>query len=139
MADRAEGGCLCSGVRFAVEGRLRPVVFCHCEQCRRTSGHFVAASACELDAFNLTAEDTLSWYRSSDEAQRGFCNTCGASLFWRPSNGRYVSIMAGVFDDPNILTGGEHIFCEGISNYYNVEDGLPHHIDRGDMTDFDDE
>jgi hypothetical protein len=131
MADRAEGGCLCGGVRFAVEGQLRPVLFCHCEQCRRTSGHYVAASACEADALNLTAEDTLSWYQSSDDAQRGFCNTCGASLFWRPGHGRYVSIMAGVFDDPNILTGGEHIYCEGISNYYSIGDGLPQHIGHG--------
>ena len=38
--------CLCKGVHYEVHGPLRPVVFCHCEMCRRTSGHFVAATAC---------------------------------------------------------------------------------------------
>lgn len=138
MTDLATGGCLCGGVRFAIEGRLRPVVFCHCEQCRRTSGHFVAATACETGALEITAGESLSWYRSSDVAERGFCKICGGSLFWRPDHGRYVSVGAGVFDDPNILTGAEHIFCESKSNYYSIDDGLPQRIGYEGMASFDD-
>ena len=137
MTDSATGACLCGGVKFSVRGKLRPVVFCHCEQCRRTSGHFVAASACELDALEFTSDDSLAWYRSSEEAQRGFCKVCGASLFWRPGHGRYISIFAGTFDDPDLLTGGEHIYCEGIGGYYSVNDGLPQHVGYGGMVDFD--
>jgi len=137
MTDLTTGRCLCGGVRFSIYGRLRPVVFCHCEQCRRTSGHFVAASACDIDALKLDSDKTLSWYRSSEEAERGFCTACGASLFWRPAHGRYISVMAGVFDDPNVLSGAEHIYCEGVSNYYTIDDGLPHHTGRGGMIDFD--
>jgi hypothetical protein len=40
---RATGGCLCGAVRYEVRGPLRPVVYCHCTQCRRTSGHFSAS------------------------------------------------------------------------------------------------
>ena len=136
MADPSTGGCLCGGVKFAVEGDLRAVVFCHCEQCRRTSGHFVAASACELDALTITSDSSLAWYRSSDEAERGFCNVCGGSMFWRPGHGRYISVFAGMFDDPDRLTGGEHIYCEGIGAYYEINDGLPQHQGREGMIAF---
>ena len=135
MAEPVTGGCLCGGVRFAARGELRPVMFCHCEQCRRTSGHFIAASACVTDAFEITATQTLAWYRSSNEAERGFCNVCGASLFYKPDHGRHMSIMAGTFDDPNLLTGGEHIYCEGISDYYRIDDGLPQYQGRHGMGD----
>ena len=51
-APTIEGGCECGAVRYRVTGTLRKVVYCHCAQCRRTSGHFVAATACATD--NLT-------------------------------------------------------------------------------------
>ena len=38
------GQCLCGGVRFRTRGKLRGVIYCHCSQCRRQSGHFVAAT-----------------------------------------------------------------------------------------------
>ena len=137
MAERATGGCLCGGVRFAVDGQLRPVIFCHCEQCKRFSGHFVGATACDATALTVENDKSLRWYRSSPDAERGFCSTCGGSLFWKPGHGRYVSIMAGAFDDPNILTGGEHIFCEAISAYYRISDGLPQRTGYEGMTAFD--
>ena len=46
-ADKAghRGRCLCGAVNYRVDGPLRPVVACHCGQCQRTSGHFVAATS----------------------------------------------------------------------------------------------
>ena len=78
MTDQT-GGCLCGGVRYRVTGPLRPVVTCHCRQCRRTSGHFAAFTACAAGDLVLDSDRTLRWYRSSPEAERGFCGECGAS------------------------------------------------------------
>ena len=39
------GRCACGAVRYRVTGPLRPVVACHRETCRRTSGHLVAATS----------------------------------------------------------------------------------------------
>jgi len=44
-APTARGRCLCGAVRYELRGPLRPVVACHCNMCRRTSGHFAAATA----------------------------------------------------------------------------------------------
>ena len=54
------GGCLCGGVRYTVTGPLRDIVACHCEQCRRSSGHFVAATACRQKYFTLDKQETCA-------------------------------------------------------------------------------
>jgi hypothetical protein len=121
------GGCLCGAIRYEIAGPLRPVVCCHCEQCRKSSGHFVAASACQPGDITFISDGSLSWYRSSRKAQRGFCATCGSSLFWRPEHERYVSIMAGTLDRPTGLQTACHIYVESASDYYAISDGLPQH------------
>lgn len=67
------GACLCGAIRYAVRGPLRPVVVCHCSQCRRQTGHYLAASSVALERFDLHAHESLRWYRASDTAERGFC------------------------------------------------------------------
>jgi hypothetical protein len=42
----AAGGCLCGAVRYEVRGPLRPVVNCHCGQCRKSHGHYGASFEC---------------------------------------------------------------------------------------------
>ena len=42
--DTRTGSCLCGAVRFKTRGDLRGVVYCHCSQCRKQSGHFYAAT-----------------------------------------------------------------------------------------------
>ena len=121
------GGCLCGAVRYEVTGPLRPVVNCHCEQCRRTSGHYVAASASKIDKLGISGEDNLTWYRSSAKAERGFCRVCGANLFWQPDHRRYVSIMAGTLDQPTGLATACHIYVDSAADYYEISDGLPQH------------
>ena len=119
------GGCLCGGVRYAVMGPLRPVVMCHCSQCRRMTGHFMAATAARRADFRLLARKGLRWYASSDEARRGFCARCGSTLFWQGSGRDYVSIAAGTLDDSSGLEVACHIFVADKGGYYQIEAGVP--------------
>jgi hypothetical protein len=119
------GRCLCGAVEYRVDGPLRDVVYCHCKMCRRTSGHFVAATACDLDRFSLTRAEGLRWYQSSSAAKRGFCAVCGANLFWQPTEGGYISIWAGSLDEPTGIKPVEHIFSADKGDYYQIHDGLP--------------
>jgi|SRR6056297_858158 len=123
MEKTVTGSCLCGGVTFTVEGRLRPVIACHCTQCRKTSGHHVAATACDDDHLRFTKCDTLHWYRS-EKAERGFCARCGGNLFYRPFQGHTTSIMAGALDAPTGLTLTHHIHCANKGDYYDLADGL---------------
>jgi hypothetical protein len=129
MAARVtRGGCLCGGVRYEIDGPLRDIVACHCSQCRKTSGHFMAATSAPRAALRLTASETLRWYRSSDTAERGFCARCGGNLFWRrlPPHVETISIAAGTLDGP--VTGLkiiEHIYVADKLDYYALDDGAP--------------
>jgi len=66
------GSCLCGAVQYETRGELRPVVACHCSQCRKLTGHHMAATASLLKDFSITKNDGLKWYASSDYAKRGF-------------------------------------------------------------------
>ncbi|WP_198645383.1 GFA family protein [Thalassobius sp. I31.1] len=89
------GSCLCGDVRFELKGELRPVIACHCVQCRKTSGHHVAATSVRRD--QIAVQGAVTWYQSSDTARRGFCATCGSNLFWDGA-GANISVFAGTLD-----------------------------------------
>ena len=119
------GGCLCGGVRYAVSGPLRGIIACHCEQCRRTSGHFAAMTSAPTANVDLTSSQTLRWFRSSATAERGYCASCGSNLFWRPIGSDTTSITAGSLDAPTGLAIEKHIFVGDKSDYYQIHDQLP--------------
>lgn len=121
----SSGHCQCGAVSYTVNGKLRPVVYCHCEQCRRTGGHFVAATACRPEQIDITGKENIKWYRSSPSAERGFCNHCGANLFWNPEHGKHWGIWAGSLDRPTGLKAIRHIYVHMKSDYYDLDDGLP--------------
>ena len=119
------GGCLCGAVRYEVRGALRPVIMCHCTQCRRVTGHVMAATAARLGDFQLVSAGELEWYRSSPQARRGFCGRCGSTLFWEGVGHDYLSIAAGSLDDSSGLVVAGHIFIADKGAYYDISDSAP--------------
>ena len=119
------GSCLCGGVTYRVTGPLRDVVACHCGQCRKASGHFVAATRCALADLHFDSDATLVWYRSSDKARRGFCSRCGGNLLWQADGSDHASLSAGTLDAPSGLRLVQHIFVGDKSDYYDIDDDLP--------------
>jgi hypothetical protein len=120
----AAGGCLCGAVCYEVRGPLRGVVNCHCGQCRKFHGHFAAyTNAAERDV-RIAGRPYLKWYNSSKVARRGFCKTCGSSLFWQRLKGNTISIAAGTLIAPTRLETIRHIFVAHKGDYYNITDRL---------------
>jgi hypothetical protein len=116
---------MCGAVRYRVTGALRDVVGCHCSQCRRMTGHFMAASAARHSDFALLTDATLRWFEISAEARRGFCGQCGSTLFWAGHGLEHISITAGSLDDASGLKFACHIFVKDKGAYYQIEPGVP--------------
>ena len=125
MGDRMPGSCLCNGVVFEVRGKLSPVLACHCTQCAKTSGNFAAMTSCANDNLQILSDETLTWFRSSETVERGFCKRCGGNLFWKQAGAGDIYITAGTLDKPTGLQISEHIFVGSKSDFYDITDGRP--------------
>jgi len=130
----ATGRCLCGAVRYEVRGPLQDVLICHCEECRRWHGHVSAFTAARRGDLVVDDELAVRWIDSpaSDaDARRGFCGTCGSSLFWEAPGRETISIAAGTLDGSVALRVTGHIFVSQRAGYDELpDDGLPRH-DRG--------
>lgn len=122
---RHTGGCACGAVRYSVSGPLRPVIACHCQTCRRASGHYMAATRAPRERVAITGGANVTWYRASDHAARGFCATCGSHLFFAPTDGAQLSLFAGGLDAPTGLGLAGHIHVAEQGDYYRIADELP--------------
>lgn len=128
MVERepAHGRCLCGGVRFTLRGESRDVVNCHCERCRRFTGHHMAATSASVGDIEVDDEDALlTWFFPVPEAGYGFCSRCGSSLFWQSSadEARW-SICAGTLDPPTGMTTVQAWWVSHASDYH-VRPDLP--------------
>ena len=124
MKKSLTASCLCKGVKIKTNGRHRNVSNCHCIQCHKTHGIYGASNVKDKDIKYLNKK-TLTWFKSSKNAKRGFCNKCGASIFFKFKNTDNISIAAGMFDKPTKLTTMRNIFISSKSDFYKITDGLP--------------
>ena len=120
--ERATGGCACGGVRYRVAGELRDVVHCHCEPCRRITGHHMAATAARAEDLHLESDETLQWYQRTETVRYGFCSACGGTLFWEATDkANRVSIAAGTLDQPSGLRTGVAIYAGDAGDYHHLD------------------
>jgi hypothetical protein len=116
------GGCLCGAIRLrGTYDATHDLKACHCSQCRRWSGHVWAA----LLPKSLAIEGEPRWYRASTFARRGFCGTCGSSLFWQRDGSDVIELAPGAIDSPTGLQLLGHIHTADKGDYYRIADDLP--------------
>ena len=128
MSDLPEchtGGCLCGAVRYEVRGPLRDVVNCYCTMCQRLHGDCGAHSKADKADIAIIEGRGLRWYASSDRARRGFCGTCGSSLFWEAVGQPGTGILAGTLDQPTGLRTIGHIFVAEKCDFTEIAGGGP--------------
>ena len=94
------GQCMCGAVRVTARPERGSAGACHCDMCRRwTSSALMTFPAAD----GWAAEGPVKVFRSSDWAERAFCETCGSPIFYRitapgPMQGQ-VQMAAGLFDN----------------------------------------
>ena len=124
-----KGQCLCGDIQFSISESPRNIIVCHCKQCHQWHGQAAFYSQAKLKHITFTKSASLKWYRSSDHAERGFCISCGSSMFWRPNNGDRISVAAGCLSTTEELSVVAHIYCEGHPKYDVMDTNLPCYAD----------
>lgn len=126
MRDRRTGRCLCEAVRFEAELASPDIKVCHCSICRKWSGSptiFVRSKG----GVAIENEANVSWYQSSEWAERGFCKICGSNLFFRlrEGYGDFYNVSVGALDDSSGLKMAMHIYIDEKPDYYDFADECP--------------
>ena len=116
--------CLCGEIQLKTKGPLRHVSNCHCRQCMKTHGNYAAYTKALEKDIKFIKKRTLKWFKSSKEARRGFCNKCGASIFFKFLGSADISIAAGMFQNPTKLKTTINIFVKGKLDYYKLDNKL---------------
>jgi hypothetical protein len=120
-----KGSCLCRAVTFEVTGDLPGPDACHCSQCRKHSGHVFASTDVPRAALTIHGVERVTWFPSSPKVRRGFCATCGSSLFWDPVEKDWIGVAMGAFDGPTNTQLRIHIHVADKGDYYEIGDGVP--------------
>lgn len=110
------GSCLCGAVRFRITGAPRHAAACHCGMCRKWSGGLFMVVETTSEDIAFDGRENIGLYQSSEWAERGFCKTCGSSLFYRLTVAGahqgtcYVGL--GTLDDPSGIAVTHEIFID---------------------------
>jgi hypothetical protein len=100
MKGRMTGGCQCGAVRYALAEMPTEASICHCRMCQKAFGsYFAPLAGVPIAAFALTRGE-LAVFKSSDQAERGFCRDCGTPLTFRYIERPHISVSLGSLDDP---------------------------------------
>lgn len=126
------GGCLCGAVRYETHFSTGAVLQCHCENCRRLTGNFVAAVRSDSSNLELTDPDgSLGWHELG-YARYGFCRGCGSTLFFVPAEApSQTSVMVGTLDDAEGLRVEAVWFADEAQPHNVLPDGVTLHPGNG--------
>lgn len=130
------GGCQCGAIRYVLRSAPKYPHICHCRMCQKAFGSYFAPLAGGIlrEDFVVTRGE-IAIFRSSDEAERGFCSNCGTPLTFRYVTSPYIAASLGSLDHPEQVKPIEQYGVEGrlpwLAELYN----LPGKVTEEDATD----
>jgi hypothetical protein len=130
MTKMIRGGCLCGAVQYEVPDSFAYVGYCHCSECRRTSGSAFAAVAGLPDSELVVTDgqEHLSEYQKSPNTRLHFCRVCGSNLFARKSSG-VVHLRLGTLRDAPSTRPMGHVFVGSKAPWHEITDSLPQFVE----------
>ena len=96
---KAKGGCQCGAIRFELAERPKEYGACHCKMCRKLGGGVALTVMVPPNGATWQGEEHLKTYASSQWAERGFCGTCGSTLWYGTVQDGVRNLAAGLFEN----------------------------------------
>ena len=124
-----QGECLCGSIKYEVTKIEEQIGHCHCSMCRKFHGAaFATLAEAKTENFRwITGETLLKSYQAANGTIRKFCENCGSSLIFVPSNddGKLVEFSLGTLNSDIKLKPDAHIFTASGANWFETNDDLP--------------
>ncbi len=120
------GRCYCGAVEYAVADEFRYAAFCHCSNCRRTTGSaFKPFAGIEREKLRVSLGAGSLMIFGDDRGHNAHCKLCGSLLYSLVRAGAFVHVAMGTLvDDPSIRPD-KHLFVGSKASWYTIADGLP--------------
>lgn len=97
---RISGGCQCGAVRYTLHETPTNPHICHCRMCQKAFGsYFAPLAGVPREALEVT-RGAIATFRSSEQAERGFCAACGTPLTFRYLTSKRIAVSLGSLDEP---------------------------------------
>jgi hypothetical protein len=101
--DRLTGGCQCGALRYEWLEKPTHASVCYCRMCQKASGQpFMGLTGGKREHLRWT-RGTLSIFKSSNMAERGFCKDCGTPLTYAFAPHGQISVAINSLDNPEAM------------------------------------
>ena len=134
--DNLEGGCLCGSVRYrGVVGDPGTAGHCHCGMCRKSTGATLVSWVNVPAKGFAFSKGQPRRFRSSHNAERMFCETCGCQLAYQfvgdlDDNSMSLWVTLGSTDRPGDIEPVYQIFTDERISWLHLADSLTCWPDR---------
>jgi len=120
------GHCRCEGVVVSVSSEPEVSVYCHCDDCRRSSGApLIAAVGMPKSAIRWISDKTLARWKN-DTCARLFCNYCGSPIAQEHESAPdKVFFNTAFMDNPERFPPTFHSFEAQQLSWLELTDDLP--------------
>jgi hypothetical protein len=78
---------------------------------------------------SLTVEGPVGSFESDSGISRGFCLSCGTTLFSERKSANTIGLSMGSLDQPDLFAPSEHIWISSKQAWLTLADGLPLHLE----------
>lgn len=134
--EKMQGQCLCGMIRYEVAKLEQRMGHCHCSMCRKFHGAAFATLG-EAKAHNfkwISGESHLKSYLAPNGTTRKFCENCGSSLIFAPSNdpGELIEFALGTLDSDIDIKPDAHIYTAYKAQWFEISDNLPSYSEGRD-------
>ncbi len=128
--DRAQGGCACGAVRYALSSTPMFVHCCHCRDCQRQTGSaFVINALIETDRIELASGEPAPSTVPTDSGRPHDiyrCTECATALwsdYGRRPGLRFVRV--GTLDEPSRIAPDVHIYTRSKLPWVALPESVP--------------
>src|ERR1700759_2782015 len=103
------GKCFCGAVAYTVPDAFRYAAYCHCSNCRRTTGSaFKPFAGIEREKLTLTKGHRDLMIFGEEDGNDTHCNVCGSLVYSVVRDGAYIHVAMGTLADVPTIRPDKH-------------------------------